>query len=603
MQKSFLGRGTWALMLGVGMAGCSLEQADESETLQESKEDILNGSPVASDTWGSPSLSGGNCSATLLRDRWILTARHCAVTAGVSVAMRDGTTAQVVNPIYNHPTLDVAVARISAPLYPSGAATTSGPYPLYRGSAAYLLNKTLYCQGWGASSCGPSGCAGGGTLRSANLFVDQVNTPDPTYCIYTSGPECYRLQISGGRLEAPGDSGGGCLATSINVQKMKVTGVQSTWNGSTHNWQPSAPNFRDWVNGIIGSAPSLGALSGFERADVVSSIMYVNGSQHVIEVGLGSGNWGRSDLTTHTGSVNASSNLSSFVRQDGNSSTVFRSADNHIRELTLVHDGAWSHVDLSALTGASAAAGDPAAYSRSDLAAAVVYRGTDSRIREISRAPGANWSVGDLNTITGAPLAASDPVGYVRADGVSSVVYRSADNHIRELTLPIGGWWSTADLTAITGAVNATGKPRPYTRSDGVTSVLYRSSDNHIRELTLNGGAWAAFDLTVAAGAPLAASEPFGYVRSDGVSVVIYKSADNRIRELGLNGGTWTSSDLTAASGAPLATGTGLSAFVRADRANSVIFRTSDSHVHEISLAKGAFSWFHADLTNIVGAI
>jgi hypothetical protein len=589
MNKSYLGRGTWALMLGVGMAGCSLEQADESETLQESKEDILNGTPVASDTWGSPSLSGGSCSATLLRDRWILTSLGCA-PAGVNVAMRNGTTAQVINPIYNHPTLNVVVARISAPLNPSGAATTSGPFPLYRGSAANLLNQTLYCQGWGANSCSGGTCTGAGTLRSANLFVDQVTTTE------------YRLQITAGRLEAPGDWGGGCLLTSTNVQKMKVTGVQSAWDG-IYNWQVSAPKFRDWVNGIIGSAPSLGALSGYERADLVSSIMYVNGSQHVIEVGLGAGNWGRSDLTTHTGSVNASSNLSSFVRQDGNSSTVFRSADNHIRELTLVHGGAWSHADLSALTGAPAAAGDPAAYSRSDLAAAVVYRGTDSRIREFSRAPGASWSLGDLNTVTGAPLAASDPVGYVRADGVSSVVYRSADNHIRELTLPIGGGWATADLTAITGAVTAIGKPRPYTRSDGATSVLYRSSDNHIREITLNGGTWAAFDLTVAAGAPLAASEPFGYVRSDGVSVVIYKSADNRIRELGLNGGTWTASDLTLASGAPLATGTGLSAFVRADRANSVIFRTSDSHVHEISLAKGAFSWFHADLTNIVGAI
>jgi hypothetical protein len=592
-MKQFV-RSALPLLIVTGLVGCALEGPDGAEPLGEDSQAILNGTTVTTDTWGSPSLPG--CSGTLLRDRWLLTAKHCGVSAGTTISLLSGATATLTNPIFNHPTLDVTIARVSASLIPSGAATTNGPFQLYRGSTDQLLNKTLFCQGWGAFSCPGGNCTGGGTLRSASLLVDQVNST-----FGGCAGNCFRLTMNAsGQLEAPGDSGSSCLLTPGDTQKNKVTGVLSGWDGSTKDYHILAPRFRDWASGIIGAAPSIGALTGFERADLTSSVAYVNSSNHVIELSFFS-NWGRSDLTSALGTVSSSSNTSALVRSDGYSSIVFRSSDNHIREIFRQHGGGLGVGDLSALTGAAAAAGNPAAYGRSDQVAAVVYRGTDNRIRELSLVPGFGWGVNDLLSVTGAPLAAGDPVGYVRADTVNAVVYRSSDNHIRELSLAIGGSWQTLDLSATTGAVAATGKPFPYTRSDGVSVVLFRSSDNHVRELALVSGTWFVSDLTVAAGAPIAASDPIAYVRSDGISVVLFKGTDNRIRELSLSALGWGTSDLMTASGGPAANGVGLGAFVRADRANSVIYRTSDNHVHELKLAKGGSSWQHNDLTVLVG--
>jgi hypothetical protein len=609
-MRRLIGTATVLLVSGGMGGGCLVDQASESDLVEERQEAILNGGNVLVDTWGTPNWG---CSSALMRGRWIITAKHCGLSAGATAQIKNGGTAQVTNPVFNHPSLDVTVGRLASTLLPLGDPALSGPFPLYKGSVANLLNKTLYCQGWGINA--PDG-SGGGVLRQANLLVDQVNTATPTYCNGADNTDCYRLTKNAqGQLLAPGDSGGPCWLPGSTQQQYRRTGVQSTWNGVDKDWQPAAPHFRDWANGITGTAPTLGTLMGFEGPNLTSWVVYTNGSNHLIGLGyrdlIQGKSWFRSDLTTVTGAPNVVNGSSTgFNRSDGSASIAYRGADDHIWELsydTLAPTvPGWTTTNVTLSSGGPLALGPPASYGRSDQYATIVYRGSDNHVWELSHWLTGGWGSAGLSWLAGSPTAAGDPVGYVRSDTVNAVVYRTSNNHIWELSLPMGGTsWTGSDLTAAAGAPNAVGRPRPYTRSDGVSAVVFRSSDNRVRELSMNSsGGWTALDLTQASGAAVAASDPFAYVRSDDVSCVIFKTSDNHIHELSLSGTTWTNTDLTTSAGAPAATASaGINAYVRIDQVNTVIYKTSDNHIRELRRAKGAANWTHTDLTNAVGGV
>lgn len=603
-RKRFLVVGAAPLLAGLLGAACegpaSLEEAASSkgDAVELQQGEIQNGTTVTSDTWGSASFG---CSATMIRDRWMLTARHCTPGDGSAVKLANGATATVLRSV-QFPTpnsfVDVTLSFLSAPLTPSGAVTVRGPFPLFKGSNEQLLNKTVYCQGWGAPDAFT-------VLRSANMTINQVNSnPAGGNCQGT----CFRMPAnSSNQLLIGGDSGAGCLLTSSDANRNRQVGVMSGVIGD--DFAVAAPWFRDWANGVIGNAPTLGREAGYERADLTSAVAYVNPQSKLVEISLAPGatNWSRKDMTTDLQDVLAASKPAAFVGFEGITTIAYRSNDNRIRVFERQTNGSLTKKDLTTNANAPLAQGNPAAFTRADRVSVVVYRSLDNRIIELSRVPNAtNWGMSVLTNVTLGDLApASDPVGYVRADGVTAIVYRSTDNHVRELSLAIGGSWQPDDLTVrATGSPLALGTPFPYTRSDGVSAVLFRGNDNHLRELARVSGSWFHGDLTVAANAPTSATEPRGYVRSDGISAVVFIGFDNRIRELSLSPATgWANSDLIGvSSGAPpLAAGSSeINLYVRADRANAVLYKANDGRIHELRLPKGS-GWTHTDLTLSAG--
>src|SRR6185295_15506850 len=61
--------------------------------------------------------------------------------------------------------------------------------------------------------------------------------------------------------------------------------------------------FRDWAGGIIGNPPSVGAASGYERSDGVTSMVFRTASNAVKELALPNQAWTLTDLTSRAGAT------------------------------------------------------------------------------------------------------------------------------------------------------------------------------------------------------------------------------------------------------------------------------------------------------------
>lgn len=592
MNKRVIRAMTFAMTPLVAFS-CASESTGGAEDTAATALPILHGTTVTQDLVGSPAL--GNCSSTLLRDRWVLTAKHCGAAMGSPVTS-NGVTATVTD-VFNHPSEDVSLLRLNTPLNIAG-----GYYPLYRGPKSTLMGQNLYCQGRGNSECtdvpNQIGCSGFGTLRSAILPVTEING------------NAFKLSPNGlAQIQMAGDSGSSCLTNPTNAQRRKWTGVDcctATAPIGQEMWFTAPDMFRDWAGGIIGSAPSVGGLAGYERSDTNTAIVYRNGS-NIRELSKGDGNWSVGTLPASTAS--AASDPTAFVRTDGWNGVAYRGTTNHIHAAELFPGGSWQAVDLSnQVSGEPDAQGNPAAFVRSDRVAVVLYRGADNHVIELNLIPGAGWGWASLTQSLGnAWKTNSDPIGYVRADGTNAVVYRSADNHIRQLHLPTAGAWVAKDLNVeAPSAALGFGTPHAFTRSDGVNAVVYRTSstgDIWLLSLNARSSSWQATRVVTGG----ATSDPIGYVRADGVTCIVYRGSNGHIFELSLgSSGTWASNDLyVTATGAPPNVSSSSSGaptpFVRGDRVSAIAFKaTSTGHVWELRLPVGG-TWAAKNLTQEAG--
>ena len=317
--------------------------------------------------------------------------------------------------------------------------------------------------------------------------------------------------------------------------------------------------------------------------------------------------WHHNDLTNASpGAPAAVSNPGAYMfNAQGTQHVVYRSGDNHIRELWWNSDG-WHHNDLTvAAANPPAAVGDPIGYLFDAQGTQhVIYRGADNHIHELWW-DNTGWHHNDLtNAGGGAPAAASDPAGYMfDAQGTQHVIYRGTDNHIHELWWDSSGWHHNDLTNASPGAPAAASSPGAYMfNAQGTQHVIYRGADNHIHELWWNSDGWHHNDLTVAAAnAPAAAGDPIGYLfDAQGTQHVIYRGTGNHIHELWWDSSGWHHNDLTNASpGAPAAVSNPGAYMFNAQGTQHVIYRGADNHIHELWWDNTG--WHHNDLTNAGG--
>jgi hypothetical protein len=114
---------------------------------------------------------------------------------------------------------------------------------------------------------------------------------------------------------------------------------------------------------------------------------------------------------------------------------TYRGQNGHIYELWWVGADVVRFRDLTAEAGAPVAASDPAAYYvPANNTTHVIYRSADNHLRELWWIVGTNAVGVDVTGAALAPTAVDKPAAFFFVGaGTQHVVFRGADDHIHEI--------------------------------------------------------------------------------------------------------------------------------------------------------------------------
>jgi hypothetical protein len=262
-------------MVLIGL-GCRASREDDASGLRQA---IINGTPVTVDNFGVVRLestsgtTGGNCNGTLLRNDWVLTARHCVSAVGSDGVLhplpKDQITVwhypeQMPLPVSDspslHPQLDVALLHLATPAVQWGS-TISIVNEIYQGSMGDLDGQTVTCFSFGGSVCG----AGPGNLRTADFVASMGYSGQQLWdklCPWTINPveptDWAMPYNDEGQFTTEGDSGASCTFVDRGIRY--IAGVNSASCTATPEHPTPCPppayvvgaaGFRDWVAGIV----------------------------------------------------------------------------------------------------------------------------------------------------------------------------------------------------------------------------------------------------------------------------------------------------------------------------------------------------------------
>lgn len=223
-------------------------------------EAVVNGSPVGSaPSWATLlvglSTGGGTnlCSGVLVASNLVLSAKHCGETTSETVAAVGRSNAQdtsagtagMVTTRFAHPSQDVALFKLDKALRATPARI--GSEDPSRGAPS-LVPLTLY--GYGRTTELTQQPVLDLKLRTAVGLVASCGSTAPQFCLKPQS-------IQG---PCPGDSGGALVASGklIGIYKGNILNEQDQIRCVGNTWiatSVTAPEVRDWINGIIISNP------------------------------------------------------------------------------------------------------------------------------------------------------------------------------------------------------------------------------------------------------------------------------------------------------------------------------------------------------------
>jgi len=199
-------------------------------------------------------------SATLISPNWVLTAKHVLnSTSSFTFSTVDGTSRSVVETI-NHPTLDLALGRLSSDI------TTVDPVKLFSYDYGNDYDLDVVVAGAGMTGTGLTGQLNGtqGTLRAAEQYAlyhgDRWNWNSNYILTRFRSPERGAGLLEGG--SAQGDSGGGLfiwvngeytLAGEMSLVWQDNTGIYGVYDTSGGAYVNTAP-YNDWITSYASNA-------------------------------------------------------------------------------------------------------------------------------------------------------------------------------------------------------------------------------------------------------------------------------------------------------------------------------------------------------------
>ncbi|MFF1461595.1 S1 family peptidase [Streptomyces sp. NPDC058330] len=198
---------------------------------------IIGGGYAQSAPWAARLLSNGSetCSSTLIAPTWILTAKHCVTSGGLSFRIGSldqysgGTVANGVQ-TYTHGA-DLALVRLDR--------SVQGTYARLGQPGTVRVGQNVQVYGWGATSQ----CGSEATCQSRYLKVADVTVTSGCTDAYGGSAICARR---GNGITAGGDSGGPMMAGGVQV------GVASTSDRQTTTAYTNVTAYRSWIQSVAG---------------------------------------------------------------------------------------------------------------------------------------------------------------------------------------------------------------------------------------------------------------------------------------------------------------------------------------------------------------
>lgn len=262
-------------LLLLSVAACASDD-QEFEQIGSAEEGIINGTAIAAENSGVVRLDTGvgMCSANLIDNNTLLTAKHCNAAAGSRATM--ATQSRQVDWVLDHPTLDVTIAHLSSPMTMNGSAQG---YKMAIRETPLTGPETVVCRGYGSNARKIDPATGNydqgtgaGTLREASVKVGAKLTD--TILMY---------QNSAGQIPWHGDSGSSCFDSNG-----RSVGVGSSESGDpTKIVYVRADRFASWVKYSLYGKPLKHVSSGM--------CVHPNGGSAVPENGTSAVLW--SDCT------------------------------------------------------------------------------------------------------------------------------------------------------------------------------------------------------------------------------------------------------------------------------------------------------------------
>jgi len=211
----------------------------------------------------------------------------------------------------------------------------------------------------------------------------------------------------------------------------------------TSNFGYAPPWLVNDLTAFIGAPDLAGNPMGYAGTDHQNALVFRTADGHLHEIASHFGSspaWVDADLTTGTGqSVLPASDPWGYRRGDGQNAVVYLGTDGGIHELSKGTTGTWAHQILPA----SSAVGNPSAFVRSDGNSTVVYRSaapTGGSIRVLVL--DGSWTDAAIDAAPPSSSApASDPIG-VHTATVDDVIYRDADGQLASRRRAPSGPWA-----------------------------------------------------------------------------------------------------------------------------------------------------------------
>ena len=225
-----------------------LLSCESGETRQLSRF-IINGTLV--DPNWSGHVSWGGCSGTLLTNSWILSAKHCFDDQDPNqpdpwrlVSMGSQTAA--MQKIYTHPTLDIAVAKLTEPMQMHDF--TGYRIKLYDGAPESIIHKSLNCFGYGDQSF--TGFQDG-LLRTSILTVDSLFPLSDAYIVFGIIASYAIRANTDNQSIYFGDSGGSSFYNVPNGSSELVGVHVATTMDGTLGFDAASWGFSTWVKTVM----------------------------------------------------------------------------------------------------------------------------------------------------------------------------------------------------------------------------------------------------------------------------------------------------------------------------------------------------------------